>query len=993
MLSIGRLGVASGAGYYLDTVANSVDDYYLGRGEVPGQWIGATSADLGLTGVVAPVALRNLLDGRGADGEDLGIMRRADRRPGFDLTFSAPKGLSLLWAFGSLEVRDAVSSAHDRAIVGVIDHLSREAAYVRRGVDGKLPDKADGFVAAGFRHRTSRAGDPQLHTHVLIPNILHGIDGRWSAPDARQLYLWQKAATAMYHSALRTELASLSLSWNVGRNSLGELSDIPKSVLRAFSKRRVDIEASLDKMGFESQRAAEVAALATRSHKPSHVEHTDVLRQGWAAQLESIVVTDETGTTRAATLTDITSALGASQVPSLPDAQREEILAILAGERLVDLADYDLADPTGTRVAPLTLFASTFTHRDAVAAVARAFDASPAEVARLTEQLLRRDGVLRMIGEDYKQPDVTGRGRERPASTVGDRRYTTIEMLTVEGRIVNSAVRRVGRSAAQVNWRTIDQVLATYAKLDGEQAAGMRKLLGSGNGLDLVIGQAGTGKSTMLGAARAGWEAARYEVIGTAIASRTAADLQAGTGIDSVTMAQLFIDLERGHTRLTPRHVVVVDEASLVGSRTLDRLQRQVDRARAKLVLVGDNRQLSSIDAGGALRALSNTLESHVIELTTNRRQREVDQEWEREALVQLRNGEIAQAIAAYDAHGRIAFASEVADARQQLIDQWWSVRKEATTAILAVTRADVVALNTMARARLREAGELGDEIRLASGKSFAVGDRILFEKNARAQLAQADNGGRVSTTAIRNGTFATVVAVPGRAGNSPSTREGDVGLSQGDVTSGKGDRHAEQRQMPPGATGNQRASLIVELDSGQQVILKSEYLEKSTYLGYALTVFRSQGITVDHSFLLGNDTLFQEAGYTALSRGRLSNNLFAVTPDNPRSEISHTDEIDPHRDALAGLVESLSHSHEQTMALESLPAHITSDGQRSSSDAIGQPDHPSVEDWFQQFGRDLAWKEQRANEPPAPAREPELVWSRDRDYDIDRSYDSGFGL
>jgi ATP-dependent exoDNAse (exonuclease V) alpha subunit len=194
-------------------------------------------------------------------------------------------------------------------------------------------------------------------------------------------------------------------------------------------------------------------------------------------------------------------------------------------------------------------------------------------------------------------------------------------MLKVEGRIVNSAVRRVGRSAAQVNWRTIDQVLVTHAKLDGEQAAGVRKLLGSGNGLDVVIGQAGTGKSTMLGAARAGWEAASYEVIGTAIASRTAADLQAGTGIDSVTMARLFIDLERGHTRLTSRHVVVVDEASLVGSRTLDRLQLQVDRARAKLILVGDNRQLSSIDAGGALRALSNTLGSHVIELTTNRRQ------------------------------------------------------------------------------------------------------------------------------------------------------------------------------------------------------------------------------------------------------------------------------------------------------------------------------------------------------------------------------------
>ena len=166
VLSIGRLGVVTGADYYLANVANSVDDYYLGRGEAPGQWIGATSAALDLTGVVDSEALRNLLDGRGGGGEDLGIMRRSGRRPGFDLTFSAPKGVSLLWAFGSPEVRGVVSSAHDRAIAGVIEHLSAEAAYVRRGKDGKDVVRATGFVAAAFRHRTSRDGDPQLHTGI-----------------------------------------------------------------------------------------------------------------------------------------------------------------------------------------------------------------------------------------------------------------------------------------------------------------------------------------------------------------------------------------------------------------------------------------------------------------------------------------------------------------------------------------------------------------------------------------------------------------------------------------------------------------------------------------------------------------------------------------------------------------------------------------------------------------------------------------------------------
>jgi len=971
VLSIGRLGVASGADYYLESIANSVDDYYLGRGEAPGRWIGATSAALGLSGVVDPVALRNLLDGRGAAGENLGIMRRSDRRPGFDLTFSAPKGLSLLWAFGMPELRDAVSSAHDRAIAGVIDHLSAEAAYVRRGIDGLEVLRSKGFVAAGFRHRTSRAGDPQLHTHVLIPNVVVGLDGRWSAPDARQLYAWQKAATAMYHSALRADLAPLGLSWSVGRNSLGELSDIPRPILRAFSKRRVDIEASLQELGLVSQRAAEVAALATRGPKSAHVAPPDVLRQEWTEQLSGIALGDETATSRPATLADITGAAGGAGSAPASAAQREEILAILAGERSVDLADYDLADPTATRVTPLTLFASTFTYRDALAAVARAIDAPPAEVADLTEQLLRRDSVVRLIDADSNQPDVSGRGRERPAPTIGDRRYSTLDILKIEGRIVNSAVARLG--GGRLPGSLIDPVLARHVHLDGEQLDGARRLLGSGNGLDLVIGQAGTGKSTMLGVARQVWEGAGYRVIGTAVASRTAADLEAGTGIGSVTLARLFIDLERGETRLGSHDVVVVDEASLVGSRTLDRLQRQVDRAHAKLVLVGDNRQLSSIDAGGALRALSRALGPQVIELTTNRRQSELHQEWERQALVALRDGKVAQAVAAYDARGRIVVAEKASAARQALIERWWSVHNDSTTAILAVTRGDVAALNSRARDRRREAGELGAEIRLASGKTFAVGDCIMFEKNARANLADGGQRGHPRTVTIRNGTFATVVAVPVQPQNSVSTREGDVRPSQGDI-----------------AVARRAGAFTVELASGQHVTLTERYLEESTTLGYALTVFRSQGVTVDHSFLLANDTLFQEAGYTALSRGRLSNHLFTVDPENPRAEIAHGEEVVPRRDALDGLVDALSHSHEQVMALESLPAStFAHDAPPPSQWSDGLAAH-SAEEWYQDYGRDLARADQRANEPTAPSRE--WTWSRD-DSSYDFGYDDGFGL
>jgi conjugative relaxase-like TrwC/TraI family protein len=246
MLSIGKLGAAGGAEYYLDKMANSVDDYYLGRGEAPGQWVGKAAAGLGLVGQVDPEDLRNLLAGRSLDGEALGVQVQPGRRPGYDLTFSAPKGVSLLWAFGAPDVRGAISAGHDRAVASVIDHLSAEACFARRGRGGAQLIEANGFIGAAFRHRTSRAGDPQLHTHVVVPNLVEGSDGRVSAPDGRQLYLWQKTAGTLYRSALRAELTPLRLAWDFRGNGLSELRDVPQAILKAFSKRRTDIETAME---------------------------------------------------------------------------------------------------------------------------------------------------------------------------------------------------------------------------------------------------------------------------------------------------------------------------------------------------------------------------------------------------------------------------------------------------------------------------------------------------------------------------------------------------------------------------------------------------------------------------------------------------------------------------------------------------------------------------------------------------------------------------
>ena len=233
----------------------------------------------------------------------------------------------------------------------------------------------------------------------------------------------------------------------------------------------------------------------------------------------------------------------------------------------------------GTRALPVTLLGSTFTRRDAISAVARAFDVTPDEAAALTARFLEREGVVRVLADPDAGPEHirTRSGHVVPA-TSGDRRYTTTELLAAEQRIIASAVARIGEGTGRVAPDMVERVLALHAHLDGEQADGVRALLTSGNGYDLVIGQAGTGKTTLLGAARIGWEEAGFRVIGTAVAARTAADLEAGTGIPSSSLTQLLADL-RECGGLTSRHVIVLDEASMVGTRPLDQLRSYVDAA------------------------------------------------------------------------------------------------------------------------------------------------------------------------------------------------------------------------------------------------------------------------------------------------------------------------------------------------------------------------------------------------------------------------------
>ncbi|MHB1854015.1 MAG: MobF family relaxase, partial [Acidimicrobiales bacterium] len=474
VLSIAKLSASDAPGrgvrYYVEHIANSRDDYYNGSGEAPGRWLGRGTEALGLSGRVDAEVYLGVMEGRDpATGAAL-VPLLDDRLPGYDLTFAAPKSASLLWAFGEPEVAEAVRRAHSKAVAAALAIAEEEACFVRRGAGGHVVYQGGGFVAAAFEHRSSRAGDPHLHTHVVIANLTQGPDRRWSAPDGRPLYAWATSLGALYQAQLRAELAELGLSWEARANGMAEVSAIPREILRGFSRRRVEIEADQSRAGGVSARSAEVAQRRTRRPKdPALAAAPDqTLRQRWLGQLETIAVRGRPGR-----VTDITGAIQrlAARLPA-----GRAWLARLADE-LVAPPPQDLDCPTRS----LTAHVSTFSRRDVVRSLAGACPdgASARVVMDAAEALVRSKAVVPLLplatdpaGSTLVVRDVirTRDGRVLPAIPA-DRRYSTPDLLAIEAGILNEAQRLRGGRFGWVYRRQVDAMLAVASELSSDQAA------------------------------------------------------------------------------------------------------------------------------------------------------------------------------------------------------------------------------------------------------------------------------------------------------------------------------------------------------------------------------------------------------------------------------------------------------------------------------------------------------------------------------------------
>jgi Ti-type conjugative transfer relaxase TraA len=387
------------------------------------------------------------------------------------------------------------------------------------------------------------------------------------------------------------------------------------------------------------------------------------------------------------------------------------------------------------------------------------------------------------------------------------------------------------RSPQQLSDRSTEPSRITLSE---EQETAYRRVTGP-EGLSLVIGYAGTGKSTMLGAAREAWERGGYQVKGGTLSGIAAEGLQAGSGIESRTLASWEYAWGQERERLTSRDVLVIDEAGLVGSRQMERVLTHAADAGAKVVMVGDAEQLQAIEAGAAFRVLT---ERHgAAEIREVRRQRH---DWQRRATRELATGRTAEALARYSDADRVHQRETQAEARSMLVERWNETRRqepETSQIILAYTRDDVKQLNELARASMREAGALGPETSIPTERGermFAAGDRLMFLRNERS-------------LGVKNGTLGTVMAIEGRDSGARLT----VKLDGPGAQPGRGE-------------GDPPPVLAFEVKD-------YAHLEH----GYAATIHKAQGVTVDQTHVLASQHMDRHAAYVALTRHRESVDLY----------------------------------------------------------------------------------------------------------------------
>lgn len=766
----------------------AIEDYYSQGNdrETPSQWMGGAAQDLGLAGPVDREDHIKTLQGLDPKtGKGLVQGAGEDRKYAVDLTFSAPKSVSIVWAIGGEETRAGIETAQTRAVGKVLEFVEQNFPLARQGSSSKgtIEYVNAKLLAAAFLHGSSRPADgqsvpdPQVHTHLMLQNMALREDGTWGALDHKRLFEWKMALGAVYRAELAKEVQAMGFHVEADGDFF-RIKGIPKELEEEFSGRRSEIKKKLEEKGLTGGKAAEIAALDTRAAK--EVMDTSILQTDWDARAVEHGVTKES-----------IESLKGLEKEAVKEIDRSEILRKLTTMEAV-FQEKDLFKEAGI----------------ALSQRGKGLDDVKAEVAALKHH----PDLVKLRGQD------------------GKAYYTTREMLELERGILSRA--RMGKADRShvLSEKTVREAIGRFEKEKGfslskEQKAAIAHMTSDPGLTKIVQGHAGAGKSTALTPVRYALEADGWEVIGAALQGKTAKGLEESTGIKSQTIASLLRDLE-GYDRedgtraeptrkLTSKSTIVIDEAAMVDTRTLARLQSLTAEAGAKLILVGDEKQVPPVQAGSPFRSLKNNI--GYAELTETRRQKV---EWQKEASREIRAGKVAEALTKYAREGMITIEKDREKTLAATVEKWardFDPEKPGAALLTAFRKVDVAELNSRARLTMQEKGLLNGiraEVKTSGGiKEFQAGDRIFFQRNSK-------------TLGVMNGETGTL------------------------------------REIRQNESGDWL--FHVKMDDGKNLAfdpLRYEHIQH----GYAITINKSQGATVERTYNLAGGGL--EQTYVQMTR------------------------------------------------------------------------------------------------------------------------------
>ena len=680
------ISAGTASGYYLAEQTR----YYTEGKEAVGRWY-APPSTLGLSNgaEIDDATFERLHSGLDETGRPLtqnADGSHADRVGGYDLTFSAPKSVSVIWALGDLQQRESIEAAHDIAVSKALDMVNDNAAFTRRGKGGARLEAVD-LTGAIFRHGearpTERAGgsveaDPQLHSHAVIFNLAQREDGTWGSIDGRQLYRWKMAAGAVYRAELTSRLQELGHRIErTDEKGLFEVAGVPRAICDEFSGRRHEIVTALKEKGLDSADAPALAAAVTKAGRRSKsLDGGGDRHESWRARAEAA-------------------------------GYRLDLPAPSRGTRLESEPD------PAAFLDKLTENQSVFRRQDMVAAVA----------ASLIGSRKGADAVADRVAALLNDKEIVSLGND----AIGQSVYSTRAMIAIEKEVADHA-----KAMANGGFHNIPNV-SPIPELNDEQNAAVTYATRP-NRIALVEGAAGSGKTTTLGVIADLYSKAGIRIIGTSTAWRAAKQLGDECRIESRALDSWLAKHSDGQSVFDAKTVLIVDEAGLLSSRQMHALLSATRSAGTKVILTGDQRQMQAIGAGSGLSIVAAEMTS--TRINTNRRQQEA---WARQAVSQLSRGDAAPALDAFDRHGRLYWGAGRQEALDKAVGLWRNqiqTYPNQSTLVLAKSNADVRSLNAAIRQEFRAMGRLSgndviiraaDRSRSTLDLSITKGDRIEF--------------------------------------------------------------------------------------------------------------------------------------------------------------------------------------------------------------------------------------------------------------------------